>query len=436
MAFLRKLSINERVYDLDVRTLIFRFHTQSRYSVAALVGAAEIDPRLSELEIIAPFELTDDIVRTKLARGGVVIAHSVMSTQTDRVLQECRHIRRVFGDNVILVAGGPHASARPKDLLDMGFDYVVIGEGERSFPELLYRLMNGIDPTDIPGVVNMAATRYPTPREIERINLDEYPPFALDHNLLGPVEVTRGCPFRCKFCSTPFLSGGIVRHRSIESIVHWLTKAVETRGFRRTWFLSPNALCYGGKGRRPEPVKLEQLLRQVTAIEGLEEVFFGAFPSEVRPEFVSPEIIQMLRQYVSNKTLQIGIQSGSDRVLEICNRHHTVEEGMTAVTIAIDNGFIPHVDMIFGLPGETLRDREASLEICYDLIDMGAKIHGHVFMPLPGSAFERETPGILDAETRRSLGDLSRRKLLTGSWSHQEELAKNLGAKVDTSKGY
>ena len=68
------------------------------------------------------------------------------------------------------------------------------------------------------------------------------------------------------------------------------------------------------------------------------------------------------------------------------------------------------------------------------LIDMGAKIHAHVFMPLPGSVFENESPGILDQETRRQLGDLARRHLLTGSWSHQELLGKELASKEDMSK--
>ncbi|MHA1771402.1 MAG: TIGR04013 family B12-binding domain/radical SAM domain-containing protein [Candidatus Thorarchaeota archaeon] len=419
---------------MDVRTLLFRFHPQSRYSIAALTGAIEIDQRLVDLEIHAPLELPDALIVNSLEKGGVIIAHSVMSTQLKRVVKECQHIRNRFGNRVLLVAGGPHASARPKELLKIGFDYVVIGEGEKTFPELLYHLMNGKDPSGIEGLVTKESTEIPSPRERNKIKLDEFPPFALKHNLLGPIEVTRGCPFKCKFCSTPFLSGGIVRHRSVENIIHWLSRAVSERGFKRTWFLSPNALSYGGHGGRAEPEKLEKLLKKTTAIDGLEEVFFGAFPSEVRPEFVSNKILRMMREYVANHTLQIGIQSGSDRVLEISNRHHSVEDGLNAANIALANGFTPHIDMIFGLPGETIADRHASLEICYQLIDMGAKIHAHVFMPLPGSAFENEKPGILDQETRRQLGDLARRHLLTGSWSHQEILGKELASKEDMSK--
>jgi B12-binding domain/radical SAM domain protein len=349
-----------------------------------------------------------------------------MSTQTDRVYREVKKIRKQFGSDVTIVGGGAHASIRPKELLANGFDYAVVGEGEYTFPELIWNLISGGTVQNIAGVVDSTMTEVPLPKHLPQVDLNKCPPFALGMNILGPIEVTRGCPFQCKFCSTPFLTGGKVRHRSVESIKEWLELAVEKSGFKRTWFLSPNALCYGGHGRKAEPEKLETLLKAVTKIDGLDEVFFGSFPSEVRPEFVTRSIIEMLRSYVANDTLQIGLQSSSNRVLKLANRHHTVKEGIDAINIALDAGFTPHVDMIFGLPGETKDELHASVQLCYDLVDMGAKTHGHVFMPLPGSAYENMPPGKLDSESRRLLGELSRRKDMTGSWSTQEGIAETL----------
>ncbi|MDF1537797.1 MAG: TIGR04013 family B12-binding domain/radical SAM domain-containing protein [Candidatus Thorarchaeota archaeon] len=414
-----------RVRSLGVHSLIFRAHTSSRYSVAALLGSVEVDSRLQSLNIHAPIDSPDSLIRQGIGHGNVVVAHSVMSTQTNRITHEVRHIKKEFDNRVILVAGGPHASARPSELIEMGFDYVVIGEGESSFRELLYQLLNDSDPISVPGVVSKDSDTFPLPKSLPRITLDDYPPFALGMNIVGPIEVTRGCPYGCKFCATPFLTGGVVRHRSVDSVVHWLRKAVNERGFRRTWFLSPNALCYGGRGRRVVMDQLTLLLKETKSVEGL-DLFFGSFPSEVRPEFVTSEILEMFRQYVSNRTLQIGLQSGSDSVLENANRHHTVQEGLDAIDIAIDTGFIPHVDMIFGLPGETEKDVEASLQICEDLASMKANIHGHVFMPLPGSEWESMPAGQLSDRTRQILGEFSRKKIMTGSWSHQESLGKNL----------
>ncbi len=415
-----------RVPSLEIQSLIFRAHTSSRYSVAALLGSIETDSRLSALRVHAPTDLPDSLIAAELEkRGKVVLAHSVMSTQTERVHQEIRTVRTKFGDSVVLIAGGAHASANPSDLLDMGFDYVVIGEGEASFRELLWNLINDLNPTDIPGIVSDETAEFPHPKSLPRIELDDYPPFALEMNIVGPVEVTRGCPYRCKFCATPFLSGGLVRHRSVDSITHWLLRAVNERGFERTWFLSPNALCYGGRGRKAVSGKLEELLRKTSSIENL-DLFFGSFPSEVRPEFVTTNLLDMFRQHVANRTLQIGLQSGSDRVLEMANRHHSVQDGLEAIETSLDCGFIPHVDMIFGIPGETEKDVEASLQVCEDLAKINAKIHGHVFMPLPGSEWESMPAGILDERTRQILGEYARKKIVTGSWSHQEELGRRM----------
>ena len=408
--------------------MIFHTHSSTRYSVAALLGSIETDHRLTELKVSAPLEISDSMIQQEIERRRVVIAQSVMSTQIDRVFRESRKIRNRFGNSVVLVGGGPHASARPKELLDAGFDFVVVGEGEETFRELMWCLINDDDPANIDGVVTKNDAPFQRPRNRPKVSLDDYPPFALNMNILGPIEVTRGCSFACKFCCTPFLTGGGVRHRSTESVVHWLKQAVQKRGFKRTWFLSPNALSYGGKGRDVVPDKLEQLLKEATSVEGLEEVFFGAFPSEVRPEFVTKPVLEMMRTYVANDTLQIGLQSASDRVLEHCNRHHTVREGLNAVEIALDCGFTPHVDMIFGLPSETREELDASIDMCQMLSDMGSKVHGHVFMPLPGSAFENMPPGKLDQDSRSALGELSRRGVLTGSWSTQEGLAARLAA--------
>ncbi|MFX1543863.1 MAG: TIGR04013 family B12-binding domain/radical SAM domain-containing protein [Promethearchaeota archaeon] len=417
-----------RVHCLASHHLIFRTHSSSRYSVAALLGSIETDHRLTDLEMSAPLDLSNNMIQREVEQGQVIIAQSVMSTQIDRVYHETRRIKDRFGDSVVLIGGGPHASARPNELLRAGFDFVVVGEGEKVFRDLMFCLINDDEPTKIDGVVIEESVSIPKPRNRPKVSLDEYPPFALGMNILGPVEVTRGCPFACKFCCTPFLSGGGVRHRSVESVVYWLEQAVKRRGFRRTWFLSPNALSYGGKGRNAVPDKLEHLLKESTSVEGLEEVFFGAFPSEVRPEFVTKQVLEMMRTHVANDTLQIGLQSASDRVLEYSNRRHTVGEGLDAVEIALDCGFTPHVDMIFGLPSETREELEDSIDMCEMLSEIGAKVHGHVFMPLPGSAFENMPPGRLDQDSRSTLGELSRRGVLTGSWSSQEALAARLAS--------
>ena len=143
-----------RVHQLNSHSLIFRTHSSSRYSVAALIGALELDERLKDLCIQAPSDLGLNSIQESIDKGLTIVAHSIMSTQTRRVYNEVKKIREQFGDNLIVIGGGAHASIRPKELLENGFDYVVVGEGEKAFPELIWHLINGSDPLGIPGVVD------------------------------------------------------------------------------------------------------------------------------------------------------------------------------------------------------------------------------------------------------------------------------------------
>ncbi|RLG21732.1 TIGR04013 family B12-binding domain/radical SAM domain-containing protein, partial [Methanosarcinales archaeon] len=174
--------------------------------------------------------------------------------------------------NAIWVAGGPHPSARPQEVLEH-FDYVVVGEGERVLPKLIEVLRRGEIP-EIEGVGRIEEGEMIFKPQREYVNIDEYPPFS--QQMMAPIEITRGCPHSCGFCQTPRLFGRKMRHRSIGKIVKYAK-------YRDVRFISPNALAYGSDGTKPNLEKVEKLL---SSLKG-KRVFFGTFPCEVRPEFVS-----------------------------------------------------------------------------------------------------------------------------------------------------
>ena len=144
-------------------SLIFRASSASRYSLAALLGAVEVDSRLSGIRVEAPLENFSDSIRRHSQQGLTVVAFSVMSTQTKQVREEVSQILADTDGNVILIGGGPHASVRPRDLLEWGFNYVVVGEGEHVLPEILWRIETGADPESILGVVTQESEEIPKP---------------------------------------------------------------------------------------------------------------------------------------------------------------------------------------------------------------------------------------------------------------------------------
>ncbi|MFC7480582.1 hypothetical protein ACFQX7_11750 [Luedemannella flava] len=97
-----------------------------------------------------------------------------------------------------------------------------------------------------------------------------------------------------------------------------------------------------------------------------------------------------------------------------------------AVRVGIQEGFRINVDMIFGMPGEGAAQVADSLALARELAGLGARIHAHTFMPLPGTPWRDAPPGRVDPETIREVDRLSRRGALYGHWQKQQDHAVRL----------
>jgi B12-binding domain/radical SAM domain protein len=198
------------------------------------------------------------------------------------------------------------------------------------------------------------------------------------------------------------------------------------RGYSYLRFVTPNAFAYQSEdnGRTANLDALEHLLREMAALVGRERVYFGTFPSEVGPETVTPEAVALVRRYCGNDNLLFGAQTGSDRILRLLRRRHTVSDVYRAAEIITAGGLTPMVDIIFGLPGEKEDDLAATVKLMEDLAAMGAVIHTHTFMPLPGTPLENAPPGRVDPALHPLLDRLASQGHQIGQWRKQEEIAQ------------
>jgi B12-binding domain/radical SAM domain protein len=306
----------------------------------------------------------------------------------------------IKGAGCITVVGGSHATARYRDVARYA-DYVVVGEGEYTLPRLLAAIEQGND-TAIPGV----ATADGYERADTSVRLDAFPAFS---KLKGYVEISRGCPFACGYCQTPQIFGHCMRHRSIDEIAAYANR------YKHSRFVSPNAFAYGSDGVHPRYEKIERLFKALS-----HTIYFGTFPSEVRPEFINDRSLELVTGYCANTKLHFGAQSGSTAVLRQLHRGHTVEDVIAAVELCRDHGIMPVVDFILGLPFETGEDQEKTVSLIRWVAKKGM-VHAHRFMPLPGTPLEGTVARPLLPETAHLLGKLAFSGKLTGSWNDPKD---------------
>ena len=364
-----------------VEKVWLRWRRKNSYSIAALMALVDA-------------ELTTE------PRNGIML-YSFATAQAAEVYREIS----TAAAKAVYVAGGPHPSALPEEALQY-FDYVVIGEAEETLPELIDAILEGRPADNVLGIAYKKEGGTICTAERPAVDLDRFPPFC--GPILAPIEISRGCPWSCAYCQTPRLFGSQMRHRSIDVIARFACYHKDIR------FTSPNSLAYGSDGRKPRLEKVEALLR--TLAETKKPIYFGTFPSEVRPEFVSDQALDLIASYCANRTLCIGAQSGSPKVLSAISRGHGVEQAKEACDLCHDWDIVPRVDLIFGLPMESLQDQRLTLELAKWIVATGGKVRAHLFTPLPGTPLAQTRPAPVD-EVASELGKLALDGKLTGSWA-------------------
>lgn len=412
--------------------LIVRIAKHNWYSFAPLLASLRDSKDLTKKLEIKTVKTRDALYQTiKETTNGegesrkALVLYSFCTTDKEKVGKEVKKLRERFGKNIFLICGGPHPSGDPEDVINMGFDVIIRGEGEERLKIFLSKIL---------GLENVE--NFPSPKIIPEnfdekkkdlsVDLDGYLPYSIWEHLYPPIEITRGCPFGCYFCQTAYLFGRKMRHRSLKTIEACIEAYKEIFRDRRQVdirFISPNALAYGGDGSSPNLEAVEKLLR-LCALKNDVRVFFGTFPSEVRPEFVTRKAAKLIEEYASNKKVHVGGQSGSDEILKKVHRGHDVNRIIEAVDNLLEVGLIPVVDFIFGFPMETERDQVKTLRLIEKIVDQGGEIRVHYFTPLSGTPLYKTKPAGIKKEVNKIIGRFIKEGKVSGkihTWKDERE---------------
>ncbi len=421
--------------------LVIYYYKNNIYSFNALVAALETDNYFDDLNIYfitkkeeLIYGLEDIIQKHNLTIVGV----SIFTSQLWEIYNLISILKKKYHETLVYIAGGPHATGDPLGVLNLGFDFVVVGEGEKTVRELFKKVIVGSEYEDVKGIAFFNdSNEYIFTGKRDLIELDDYPPFPVKNRRFGAIEITRGCPYVCYFCQTPYISGAKPRHRSIESICKFVQILYNYYGdFTDIRFITPNAFSYGSlDGKELNIIKLENLLKKVREIIGKKgRLFLGTFPSEVRPEHVTNKTLSLVKKYADNDNITIGAQSGSQRVLDLCHRDHTVKDIYNAVDLTLENKLKINIDFIFGLPGENEDDAKLTISMMKEFSNKGARVHAHSFMPLPQTPFAKATVKKVKESYKKELMKLISKGSAFGDWQKQEKLAIKIAKYMKTKK--
>jgi radical SAM superfamily enzyme YgiQ (UPF0313 family) len=259
-----------------------------------------------------------------------------------------------------VVAGGAHATFFPEQVLAGGnVDVVVLGEGEATMVELAAALESGADLRSVPGIVyrqggeTITTTHRPRTENLDVFPFPAYGAFDLSlykspeipgvfQDLPGTHVITsRGCPFKCRFCSVNRFFDGNWSFRSPAHVVDELELLVEKYGVRHVYFSDDLFSLL--------PERVIEICKAI--IDRRLEIVWMA---ETRVDCVDGEMLAWMRRAGCYR-VYYGVESGSPEILRSINKRFTVGQVAEAFALTHRAGIEPCCFLMVGNPGETPR---------------------------------------------------------------------------------
>jgi len=293
-------------------------------------------------------------------------------------------LAKLQSPGITVIWGGPHPTVRASECL--GFDevdYVVGGEGEETIVELSSAIFSGRPFGPIPGVHRRGArgeVEFGGQRELQEALDDLPPPYwqsalsaadwpARAHGGRAELMTSRGCPYRCQYCSTVSMWGRRVRYSSVERVMHDIDTAIALVGSRHVFFHDDSFTLH--RDRTAALCKTFSELRPRVTWECL-----------TRADLVDAPIASMLKAS-GCQSVTFGVESGSPRILECIEKGVTVEQTDYAMAVCRQAGLRYNAFYMIGFPDET--EDDIRLTIDHMRRSGAGYVSLNVFTPHPGS---------------------------------------------------
>ena len=293
----------------------------------------------------------------------------------------CELARQAKCQGAMTVIGGPHITALPHRL-PPEFDFGVVGEGEKTFLELVAHLKKGVSCQDpfwkrVEGVSyheSESKVFFSRRPEEQKIDFFPFPKRSLWAKKLGVAHMitSRGCPFTCSFCSEPALWD---KYRS-----HSPRYVVEEIQDILSHFSVPHILMADDIFT----MNLKRLHEIADLLEGEGITKKVALSCWGRAQLITEEMVAVLKR-MNFVYIAFGIESASPDVLGRIKKGATIDSNQKAIDLCHEAGLKVGCTFVISSPDETVSD----LEMTYQFIKKNQKkmagIEVNPAVPLPGT---------------------------------------------------
>lgn len=290
--------------------------------------------------------------------------------------------------SIIVVMGGPQASATAYETMKAmdSVDYIATGEGENTVVPLFESLVrNNCEGADkIPGVYYRRNGEVDFCHEpIKLCDLNTVPHW--DDSLcvtdetnfdsdgyFMPIDVGRGCPFHCSFCSTCLFWKRAYRLKSPERILEDIRYYNQKYGIK-SFLFSHDALTAN-----------EKLMTEVCD-RIIESGLKIKWVCTTRADIISKELILKMKA-AGLCHIEVGVETGSPRMQQIINKKLNLEKVKETVKFLVANRIKTTLYFMYGFPEETEEDLNQTINLHSDFLEMGIKNSAVLFCKFIPSA--------------------------------------------------
>lgn len=266
------------------------------------------------------------------------------------------HFLKRDNPDIKIVLGGPHVTLLPEETMNSSsdIDFIIRGEGDETVIELMRSIENGQPLDDVSGISYKTEGKIVhTPDRTSNVDMDSlpYPAYHLlpwkkyrphpPHGMslpFGAIVTSRGCPYRCAYCSKPIF-GSRFRAQSPERVVEEMAYLHEKFGVKEIAFYD-------------DTFTLDKERAHAIAEKILEKGLKVAWTCETRVNLVDKELLEHMKQ-AGCYSVAYGIESASPQIIEVLRKDITLEQVEKAVRDSREVGLQVVGYFMLGSPGET-----------------------------------------------------------------------------------